>query len=209
MEFQSTREKIKAAATEEFSEKGFDGARMQAIADRAGANKAMIHYYFHSKDTLFEAVIRETFEELFGQFSDIRPEQGLDPRKLVPQIMHIHMQFLLEHPYIPKIMVRELQSGHPAVKKVLGEMFENLKRGRFPGLIRMFEAGANAGIIRRVDPLQTVMSMVALNVFYVVAKPFLSAGWPEIFSGRSENQILEAREKAVVDLLLNGLLPRK
>jgi TetR/AcrR family transcriptional regulator len=209
MNIETTRDKIKAAATEEFSEKGFGGARMQAIADRAGANKAMIHYYFQTKDALFEAVIRETFEELFNQFSEIRPGGGLDPRKIVPQILNIHMRFLLEHPYIPKIMVRELHSGHPAVAKVLGEMFGNLKQEKLPDLIRVFEAGADAGIIRRVDPLQTVLSMVALNVFYIVAKPFLNAGWPEVFSGQPESRILEARENAVADLILNGLLPRE
>jgi TetR/AcrR family transcriptional regulator len=208
MEAESTREKIKAAAAEEFTEKGLDGARMQAIADRAGANKAMIYYYFHSKEALFEAIIRETFAELFHMFSEIKPDRDLDPAKLVPRIVHIHMQFLLEHPYIPKIMVRELHSGHPIAEKVLKEMFGNMKRDRFPDLVKVFEAGARAGKIRKVDPLQTLWSIVALNIFYFVARPFLNAGWPELFSKKTERRILEAREKAVADLILHGLLPK-
>jgi TetR/AcrR family transcriptional regulator len=205
MEAESTREKIKGAAAEEFTEKGLDGARMQAIADRAGANKAMIYYYFHSKEALFEAIIRETFEELFSMFSEIKPDRDPDPEKLVPRIV----QFLLEHPYIPKIMVRELHSGHPIAEKVLREMFGNLKRSRFPDLVKVFETGARSGKIRKVDPLQTFWSIVAMNIFYFVARPFLNAGWPELFSKKTERRVIEEREKAVADLILHGLLPRK
>ena len=200
-----TRERIKAAAAEVFIEKGLDGARMQAIADRAGANKAMIYYYFHSKEALFEAVIRETFEELFRLFSGIQPDRNLDLKKLIPQIVHIHMRFLADHPYIPKIMVRELQSGNRIAEKVLREIFTKMKLGRYFNFIKAFDAGAKAGKIRRVDPLQTIWNIAALNIFYFVARPFLTAGWPELFEGRSEEELLRAREKAVSDFILHAL----
>jgi TetR/AcrR family transcriptional regulator len=200
-----TRERIKAAAAEVFIEKGLDGARMQAIADRAGANKAMIYYYFHSKEELFEAVIRETFEELFRLFSGIQPERNLDPGKLIPQIVHIHMKFLADHPYIPKIMVRELHSGNRIAEKVLREIFAKMKIGQYFNFIKVLDSGAKAGKIRRVDPLQTLWNIVALNIFYFVARPFLLAGWPELFEGRSEEEIMKAREKAVADFILHAL----
>jgi TetR/AcrR family transcriptional regulator len=204
-ESEPTRERIKAAAVEVFIEKGLDGARMQAIADRAGANKAMIYYYFHSKEALFEAVIRETFEELFVLFSEIKLEGKSDPINVIPQIVHIHMKFLADHPYIPKIMVRELHSGNGIAEKVLREVFMKMKQGRFPDFFKSFEAGVKAGKIRKVDPFQTIWNIVALNIFYFVARPFLQAGWPELFEGRSEEQILKSREKAVADFILHAL----
>jgi TetR/AcrR family transcriptional regulator len=204
-ESEPTRERIKTAAAEEFIEKSLEGARMQAIADRAGANKAMIYYYFHSKEALFEAVIRETFEELFVLFSEIRPEGNADPRILVPKIVHIHMQFLADHPYIPKIMVRELHSGNRIAEKVLRDLFSKMKQGRFPDFFRVLESGVKAGKIRKIDPLQTIWNIVALNIFYFVARPFLQAGWPELFDGRSEAEIMKQREKAVSDFILHGL----
>jgi TetR/AcrR family transcriptional regulator len=204
-ESEPTRERIKAAAAGVFIEKGLDGARMQAIADRAGANKAMIYYYFHSKEALFEAVIRETFEELFVLFSEIKPEGKIDPKILIPRIVHVHMQFLADHPYIPKIMVRELHSGNRIAEKVLRELFAKMKLGRYFNFIKAFEAGAKSGKIRKVDPLQTIWNIVALNIFYFVARPFLQAGWPELFEGRSEKQILKSREKAVSDFILHAL----
>lgn len=201
----STREKIKAAAADEFIERGFDGARMQAIADRARANKAMIYYYFHSKEALFEAVIRETFEELFSLFEEIQPDKNIDPQKMIPQVVHIHMQFLNDHPYIPKIMIRELHSGNRIPEKVIRELFAELKRGKYFNFIKVFELGAKTGKIRKVDPLQTIFNIVAMNLFYFVARPFLQAGWPELFAGFSEEDILKAREKAVSDFILHAL----
>jgi len=201
----TTRERIKAAAAEVFIDKGLDGARMQAIADRADANKAMIYYYFHSKEALFEAIIRETFEELFRLFSGIQPDRNLDPKKLIPRIVHIHMRFLADHPYIPKIMVRELHSGNRIAEKVLRELFAKMKLGQYFNFIKVFEAGAKAGKIRKVDPLQTIWNIVALNIFYFVARPFLAAGWPELFDGRSEEELMKEREKAVSDFILHAL----
>ena len=60
LEFTETEEKILEAAKKVFVNKGYDGARMQQIADEAGINKSLLHYYFRSKDKLFEAVFQET-----------------------------------------------------------------------------------------------------------------------------------------------------
>ncbi|MDM7926034.1 MAG: TetR/AcrR family transcriptional regulator [bacterium] len=206
---ESTREKIKAAATEEFIHKGFDGARMQAIADRAGANKAMIYYYFRSKEALFEAVLRETFEELVTRFAEIRPEGDPDPRVLIPQIVRLHFRFLAEHPAIPKILLREMHSNHPIVPKVLGEIFGRIRSERYPDFVRIFEAGIRSGKIRDVDPLQTILNIISMNAFYFIARPVLSVGWPDVFASVPEEKLLEMRERAVSDLVLNGLLPRQ
>ncbi|MBK9511763.1 MAG: helix-turn-helix transcriptional regulator [Cytophagaceae bacterium] len=66
----TTEEKIFLAAENEFMEKGFDGTRMQAIADRAGINKAMLHYYFRSKDALFEKIFQEKIKLIFPKIGE-------------------------------------------------------------------------------------------------------------------------------------------
>ena len=86
----STREKIKIAARDIFEEKGYDGARMQAIADRAGVNKAMIFYYYHSKDALFEAIIKDTFTELMTSVIDLLDEADNDPEKMISSFIDRH-----------------------------------------------------------------------------------------------------------------------
>jgi TetR/AcrR family transcriptional regulator len=168
----------------------------------------MIYYYFRSKEALFEAVLRETFEELFVRFSEIQPEVDPDPRNLIPQIVHLHLRFLAEHPAIPKILLREMHSSRAVVPRVLGEIFGKIKTDRYPALIRVFEAGVRSGKIRDVDPLQTILNILSMNIFYFIAKPVLSAGWPDVFAGVPEERLLEIREKAVSDLVLNGILPK-
>ncbi len=207
METESTREKIKAAAAAEFIEKSFHGARMQSIADRAKANKAMIYYYFHSKEALFEAIIRETFEELFSLFSsEIRSDAIPDPETLIRGMVHKHMGFLAEHPHLPKLLVREMHTGQPIAARVFRELFQKLRKGLFPDFDRIIQSWITAGKIRNVDSRQVVWNIVSLNIFYFMAKPFLEAGWPEVFDSFSEDQIIERREEAVADLLVHGLV---
>lgn len=179
---------------------------MQEIANRAGANKAMIHYYFQSKDVLFEAIIKEAFEELFRLFSEIWDFEDIDPEDFIPKIVHTHLKFLAENPHLPRIMVRELNSGNPIADRVLRELFEKMKDSNFGTAVRMISTGIKRGKIRKVDPPQTVWNFVALNLFIFIAKPILQTIWQEDF--KDEKKLLEKREKAIVDLLLYGLLPR-
>jgi TetR/AcrR family transcriptional regulator len=205
---ESTREKIKSAATETFIEKGFDGARMQEIADKAGANKAMIHYYFQSKERLFESILRETFEDLFERFSRLKPPAGrFSPEELVPMIVHIHMRFLRDHPELPKLLVREMHTGNPVVRKVMRDILRKVRRGLFVDFADILKLGMLAGKMRKVDPDQTLWNLIGMNLFYFVARPMLEAGWPDLF--QNEDRLLREREKAVADLFLYGVMPRK
>lgn len=203
---ETTRERIKAAALEEFVERGYDGARMQEIADRAGANKAMIHYYFTSKDALFEAILRETFEELFQLFSQIWNMADQSLEELIAKTVHTHLQFLSEHPYLPRILVRELNSNNPIVEKVMHDLFEQMGSTNIRQAVETLAAGVRAGKLRKVDPKQTIWNIMGLNLFIFIAKPLLKAIWQEEFA--DEKKQLIKREKAIIDLLLYGLLPR-
>lgn len=205
-EHETTREKLKLAALEEFVEKGYDGARMQEIANRAGANKAMIHYYFTSKDALFESIIRETFEELFQLFSQIWSMADQSPEELIRKTVYAHFQFLSEHPYLPRIIVRELNSNNPIVEKVMHDLFEQMGNTNIRQAVDTLAAGVEAGKLRKVDPKQTIWNIIGLNLFFFIAKPLLKAIWQEEFV--DEEKLLVKREKAIVDLLLYGLLPR-
>lgn len=203
---ETTREKIKLAALEIFVEKGYDGARMQEIADRAGANKAMIHYYFTSKDALFEAIIRETFEELFELYSQIWGVGDQPPEELIAKTVQAHFQFLSEHLYLPRIIVRELNSDNPIVESVMRDLFQQIGSNKIRQAVDTLAAGIKTGKLRTVDPKQTIWNIIGLNLFFFIAKPLLKAIWPEEFV--DEDKLLARREKAIIDLLLNGLLPR-
>ncbi len=205
-ESESTREKIKEAATAVFVERGYDGARMQEIADRAGANKAMIYYYFRSKDELFEAIFSETFATLFEMFAKLFDVPAFNPQQLVPQLVHIHLDFLQAHPHLPRMLAREIHSNNPIVDRVVQQLFTKSARPFLDQVQKRIVHAKKTGLIRDVDPVQTIWNLIALNLFTFLTQPIMSAAWPEKFA--DADRMLAEREKAIVDLLLYGLLPR-
>ena len=89
-EFTKAEEKIFDAAKEEFIERGFDGARMQSIADRAGISKAALHYYYRSKDKLFKKVVNFIFNMVFQNIKQkIEEEQPFEAK--VRSIIEMYM----------------------------------------------------------------------------------------------------------------------
>jgi TetR/AcrR family transcriptional regulator len=206
MDPENTREKIRKAAFLEFAEKGFDGARMQSIADRAAINKAMVHYYYGSKQELFKTIIRETFEELMNLFSGIRMSDPMSPEDLVSRLVSTHIRFLADHPHMPAMVIRDLTQEHSELAGIISEVAGRLKDRKFSELSDFLARESRHGLVRDVDPVQTIWSIVAMNLFPFVAKPVISAIWP----GQTVDDpgFVERREKAVIDLLLYGLLPR-
>jgi AcrR family transcriptional regulator len=205
-ETESTREKIKIAATAVLVERGYDGARMQEIADRAGANKAMIYYYFSSKDALFEAILTETFSQLFGMFGNIMNVPMTNPRELLPQLVHIHLNFLRENHQLIRLLAREIHSGNPIAEKVIQQLFSQSARPFVDNIGKKIALAGKVGLIRQVNPKQTIWNLVALNLFIFITQPILQTAWPEDFADM--DHLLAEREEAIVDLLLYGLLPR-
>jgi len=204
-ERENIREKIKQAAAELFIARGFDGARMQEIADRAGANKAMIYYYFDSKEALFNAIFSEAFANLVQMFTPVFAAEAVDPQEVIPQLVHLHLDFLGKHPEVPRMILREIHSGNPVVEKLLHSYFKRFGH-QVQGFRDKLAEAVAAGRIRPVDPLQTMWSLVALNLFIFALQPLLAAAFPEVF--KDSEQLLARREEAITDLLLYGLLPR-
>jgi TetR/AcrR family transcriptional regulator len=106
-----TEAKIIAAARDIFIEKGLDGARMQEIADRAGINKALLHYYFRSKDKLFDAVFEETFHKIIPEFVS-QINKGETAFDLMKTFVTFYNDFFLRNPYTPQFFFHEIWQ-HP------------------------------------------------------------------------------------------------
>ncbi len=103
-------ERILAAATEEFANNGFFGARTQAIANAAAVNKAMLHYYFRSKEKLYGQVIKAAFEKILQEVG--RAWLGPDPMtKRVGMVIDSYMDSYEKNPGFLKIVLREVVDG--------------------------------------------------------------------------------------------------
>jgi len=102
-----TQQKIMQAAWEIFIEKGLEGARMQEIADRAGINKALLHYYFRSKEQLFDAIFQETIHRIIPQFAEIFKTKKT-PEEMLKTLLEFYNNFFKENPYMPQFFFHEI-----------------------------------------------------------------------------------------------------
>lgn len=120
-------ERILSAATEEFAANGFYGARTQAIADAAGVNKAMLHYYFRSKENLYARVIQAAFKRIMTRV--VRSWMGPGPPEArAEMVVDSYMDSYEESPALLKIILREVVDGGDRLKKAVLE----LKRAGIP-----------------------------------------------------------------------------
>lgn len=117
----SPEEKILAAAAEEFAANGFFGARTQAIADAAGVNKAMLHYYFRTKENLYGQVIRAAFQKILARVGRAWMEPGPINRR-VEGIVDSYMDHYEKNPDFLRIILREVVDGGVRFRRIFTEM---------------------------------------------------------------------------------------
>ena len=192
-EKKDTEHKIFEAAIKVFTSKGFSGARMQEIADEAGINKALLHYYFRSKNKLFESV----FEFLLSQMAPLFVNIFMDTKTLEEKFavfFEKHVSFMQRHPFIPGFVIHELNQDP--------ERLVNLfNYAQFP-LQEIFEAieeEKKAGRVKQINPHQILANMVALSVFPFMAKPLLMAALQIDIEGY--NAFIEERKKALPKMM--------
>ena len=193
----STARRIVATAEGIFAEQGLAGARMDEIARAAKVNKALLYYYFRSKEELHRFVL----ETLLSQLSTKVGEAGADvpsPRKRLGAIVDHFFDFVLAHPNYPRLIQREVMSQGPNVGWIVSEYYRPL-HGR---LVRLIEEGISAGEFRRVDARNAAVTVVAIMVHYFAAAPVLRQvlGHDPLRPGE-----VAKRREAVHDFLEHGL----
>lgn len=172
-----TKERIFAAAEAEFLVHGYDGARMQAIADRAQINKAMLHYHFGSKDELFAAVFKEKAKLLFPRLeASLREER--DFIGFACAFVELYISHLIENPFLPAYLF-QVSSHHP-------ELLEHVRLDLPKKFIAAFKAAVERGSVRSHDPQQFMISLLGMCVMPFVGKNLLKSGL-----GLDEEQYLD------------------
>jgi len=124
----STEENILNAAKRVFESKGMAGSRMQEIADEAKINKAMLHYYYRSKQLLFEAVFKIAFNKLAPKINDILNSDKSLFEKII-SFSYNYNSFIIKHPYLPNFILQELNRDPEFVKKLFySKIFPSIKK---------------------------------------------------------------------------------
>jgi len=190
----TTEKRILEAARHVFVQQGLKGARMQAIADKAGINKALLHYYFRTKEALFEKVFMETLQVNAPLLFGILGKPGPLKQKIGEFVEH-YIELLKANPYMPLFILNEL-SQNP--EKLFGKVGPQLSF-IIGGLGQQLRAEAEAGNIRPIHPVDMVSAVMGLCVFPFLAKPLLM---PIFNLGESDYvEFLERRKKEAPALI--------
>lgn len=192
------------AALKCFARKGKDGARMQEIADEAGINKAMLHYYFRSKDRLYHAVVGYVMRQFLASLEG--PLRGADTfRETLRRFIDAYMDFVAGHPDVLKLLISENLSGG----EVMGEHVRALVEASDAAPPRLFAAriaeAVARGEIRPVNPLQMLLTTVSGCVLPFLMMPTLRVFAPGAVTRREA--FLEARKDHLFEVLYEGLRP--
>lgn len=165
----STQQRILEVATNVFYQKGLAGARMQEIADLSGINKAMLHYYYKTKEQLFEKVFQRTFYIYMESVSKLLKNK-LPLKEKLSQFIDEVMDTLTEYPYIPVFILHELNQN----PERLGDLVVANEPIDFEELKKEVAREVRKGNLKKVKAEQLLTDLIALTVMPFVAQPLLS-----------------------------------
>jgi TetR/AcrR family transcriptional regulator len=194
-----TEEKIFDAATDIFLDKGMDGARMQDIASHAGINKALLHYYFRTKDQLFNVVFEMIARKILKKFAPVFDE-NLTLEEKIRFFFKEHITFLQENPKLPGFILNEINRNPARIKKLLKNVdFENFWQKLYDQHKEELE---NYNITEALLP-QLMTSIAAISVF-----PFAARGLIESIlekSGIPFNNYIEDRKTFAAEFVIKAI----
>jgi TetR/AcrR family transcriptional regulator len=161
-----TRAAILKAAERIYAESGLAGARTDAIAAAAGVNKALLYYYFKSKEGLYQAVVGSQLQQFQQQAREILSARGAAGPILLRYVSY-HIDFIGTHPNYPRIFQRMMMEGDRALERMIREHSLPLKNL----LMSALERGMKSGEFRRLDAGHTLVSIAGMTAHYFNIAP--------------------------------------
>ncbi len=194
----ATEEKILAAAKKVFLAKGMAGARMQDIADEMGMNKALLHYYFKTKEQLFEVIFKQTVGTFIPRLKAMLISD-LSLQEKIENFCTNYIQMVIENPYLPLFILNELNK-QPAqfIHKMFGGNVPDLNK-----FTEQLEKEIRARRIKPISPVHLIMNMMSMCIFPFIGKPMFNA-----ILGMDELQFrlaMEQRKKEIPKFIIDSI----
>ena len=197
---------ILAAAKEEFLEKGYDGARTTSIAQAAGVTHAMLHYYFKTKDQLFERIFMETIGVLGQGIIEVFTQNSKPFKERMQEALELHFNVLKANPRLPLFMIREIASRperFTIIKNVVGTFAGSLLNTMQHDIDQACESGE----IIAIDAPTLLLDMLSLNVFPFIVKPVFETATG--LNLDAESKFWEQRKRENIEIIMRRLTPHK
>ncbi len=198
MNNKNTESLILETAKKLFIKHGLDGTKMQHIADDAGINKALLHYYFRSKDKLFEAVLSDIVNELVPIIKSFLGDELSFINKL-ELFVENYINLFRKNPFLPEFIFTELNRNPDRLVHVM------ISQGVNPEVIlSQIKKEIDAGKIKEFDPKHLLTNILALTIFPFVAKPIIMG----IMFKNDEaqfNTFIEERKAHISEFIINAI----
>ncbi|BDU73930.1 TetR/AcrR family transcriptional regulator [Mesoterricola silvestris] len=166
-----SRRAILKAAVAEFAREGEAGARTDAIARAAGVNKALIHYYFGTKEGLYAAVLDEVFTGLMERFLRNLQGPGTPGERLLRHFLG-HFDHLASAGTFTRILGHEMMRARAGQASWISRIVDIAFRPMHAALTAALAEGARSGELRDQDPEPVLVSLTGANTFYFISAPF-------------------------------------
>ena len=203
---QDTEQRILQAARKVFVQRGTAGARMQEIAEEAGVNQALLHYYFRSKQHLSEAVFAETAGRMFPAIIAILGSDDSLSDK-IDKVVETYLDNMMRSPFLPGYILSELHHHPERIPKLLGNLagksFASAIAPALEKLDKQLAAEAKRNHTRRISAEQFLTNLLSLCVFPFAARPMLSAAFG--FDDEGFARFIAARRKELPQFIMNAL----
>lgn len=191
----STELKIFEAARDVFQSKGLEGARMQEIADKAEINKSMLHYYYRSKEKLFEKVYQLSIIKVLPQIVSLLNED-LPLEQKLRNFTSKYLEIIKANPDIPLFVLHELNKNPTRLKTfMLNEIGKKVRP-----FLRQLEEEAKQGHTVDLPPEQLMVNIMSMLIFPFIGRPVLQV----IFEMDEEkfDRFIEERQKILPDYII-------
>lgn len=206
---ESTELKILSAARKVFIKKGFNGARMQEIADCAGVNKALLHYYFRSKQKLYESVLVDILNRVWSSVRESKPivTKNTEIRQLIQTIVATYIMIMKENPDFVQMILREFADGGKFLKTVIEHLLTAFAdTAQF--IFNVLQGGIRAQRIKQINPVQIITSMIGMTMATFIAKPLIDAVYTTVLHQHfaDDDNFYKERIDVITEILCNGIL---
>ena len=202
----NTEQHILNSARNVFIRKGYHGARMQEIADEAGMNKALVHYYFRSKEKLFRQIFIGVFVQFFPKMGDVLTDKTLPLMGKIEFFIHNYIDLLAENSFIASFIIMEINRDPDETINLIQEISGGMQEKYFADFKASLDKAVEQGEVIPVDFRQLIVNIISLCVFPFIGRPLV-----RFLMFDNDNAAFEAflktRKQEVVHFIKSAITP--
>ncbi|WP_195460287.1 TetR/AcrR family transcriptional regulator [Alistipes sp. D31t1_170403_E11] len=199
---QNKEQAILEAAEREFLAKGFDGARTISIARAAGVTHAMLHYYFRTKENIFERILDEKMRLMGELVMTTFGRPGLPLLERLRDGVARHFDFIVVNPDLPRFIVNEV-FARPERHEVMRQRLRKIMDDLLSGMQSQLDESAARGETEPMDARMLMLDIISLNVFIFIAYPIIEPILGDLTADRE--RFFELRKQENIETIMRRL----